>query len=555
MANDFNATMDPKMDIMSLVKASEDAKAAGSGATMAAQVEAPAEEPKKKLSPLELAKLEKESGNTGMVVNTADLKGPDNGPTKMSKAQDEGMQHSEEYVSEQDKMIEAAKSVTVTRKPKDVVEMVELMDGLETLTQGGQLTESQKRMITVGNSTTKSYSDELPDLDSEGKPIPKEEVKKENPEEEAQKKEIVQILIDKTGFGHDQLFSPDELEKISMASEIRLVEVEEAELKTANVKMSPISFVDAAKEYQLAGAKTPVSFPASHFKAQMAGLSFGEMGDIAVNPENMSTDLLHKKLSVIYNKMKNASVEFADFEDFLKHFAYTDIELAVFGIAVSTLPEAEQVPLNCHNPECKKTFYHSFSPRSLIKFDKMDKGFLEEIKKVVDCPESEAKEFFENSLVNRRKRIRLPESGFVLEIGMASAYEWLYDIMDNMLGDKFRNEHPDDLNGLIGMNVSMIAMVRKVFVPNAEGGYDEYNKCEDIINALYYIKPHEIKLLTSILNKFLTTFMVSFELRDIECPHCHQHTDVVPVDLNDLLFFKFQRQLSSSVNIDNISLW
>jgi 4-hydroxy-3-methylbut-2-en-1-yl diphosphate synthase IspG/GcpE len=75
-----------------------------------------------------------------------------------------------------------------------------------------------------------------------------------------------------------------------------------------------------------------------------------------------------------------------------------------------------------------------------------------------------------------------------------------------------------------------------------------------MIHALYHIKPEEVAIVSSILQKYTDSYSVSFELQDIVCPHCGRKTKRIPLDINYLVFLKYQRLMSTELNIDNISV-
>lgn len=518
---------DTGMDITSLLKASK-------------------EEPKEeKKTPLQLAKEAKEKGSLGLVVNNEDLKKANEQKQLVkNKSEDDAMSEIDTYTAEMDKMIDAAKNVKIANAPKKPEDMVRIMDTLDSISKGEELSEENKGVFV---EKTEEDTNEVT-----------EESSVENNEEETidpEKQKIVNILIDKTGLGGNFEFSEEEKDKIFSATEIRVKEVEEVDLASITVKKAEKSFIDSVNEFQISSSKVPVVFPASRFRAYMTGLSYGEMGDIALNSENITFDQIQKKLTVIYNKMVNPSIgKFEDYEDFLRKFAYVDIDLAVYGLVVATFPEVDDIPLTCNAPKCKKAFNHKFSPRTLIRFEKSDDKFLQAMQDVINCKESDFDKLVEESPTRTHKRYKLPNSGFIIEVGIASSYDYLYTIVDNMLGDKFTEEHPDDVNGILQLNSALLGLVRTVYVPDGNGSYVKYDKFEDMIQALYMIKPDEISILSSILQKYTDSYNVNFELRDIVCPHCGAKTKAIPLDINYLVFLKYQRLMSTELNISNISV-
>ena len=175
-----------------------------------------------------------------------------------------------------------------------------------------------------------------------------------------QKETLVHILIDKTGLGQNIEFDPDEKEKLAESTLIHLVEVEDKELKMVEFqKPDPnVPFMKAVQAYQLSVSKVPMTFPASGFKAEMTGLTFGEFADIALDPGDNSSDYIdydkmRRRMYVVYTHMVNVSIgDFKSFEEFLSKFAYADMQLAIYGLVIATQPEMDELQFNCKQNGC-----------------------------------------------------------------------------------------------------------------------------------------------------------------------------------------------------------
>lgn len=556
------AGRDETMDIMSLLKSHDSAPETS--------------EPPKKKSAIELAKEQKERNQKGLVVNTQELIDKNTKKPVANKTEKDAMDEIETYKQEQESMIEAAGKVVMTGAPKTALEMASMMDSLENVAKTGSVeSDPTKDANPERFKETKIEDSKLLRLKTEEElensstdkalleGVDPSELKSTTPEEDAKKAEeeekklIATVLIDKTNLGGEFAFTEEERDKLFMSTEIHLKEIENIELSTLKVRKADKSFVEAASEYQFSSSQTMMTFPASRFRAEMAGLTYGEMGDISLNTldnDNISFEQVRKKLTVIYNKMRNPSCgKFESFDDFLKKFAYVDLDLAVFGLVVSSFPEVDDIPMNCQNPKCKKSFNHRFSPRSLLRLDKCSRKFLDDMKLIVESDNASLPSLIETSPTQNYKMIRLPMSKFIIKLGIASAYDYLYTIVDNTLGNKFEEEHPDDVNGILQINSVLLSLIRSVLVPEGDE-YVEYDQFEDMIHALYSIKPEEIKILSTILQKYNNTYAVPFELIDITCPHCGTKTKSIPIDINYLVFLKYQRLMSEELNIDNISL-
>lgn len=508
------------------------------------------EEPIKEKTPLERMKEEKEKNGSGLVVDTAELVNEDDKKIKASKMEDDAINEIKDYMSEQDKLINAAQTVEFKNAPKNAIDMVRAMNELEDIANNESSNDSE--MLQPKNTENSSETNTSAVI---GNKVNESETTSDTTDISDEKRNIVNILIDKTGLGGEFKFTEEEHEKIVNATQIRLTEVEEIDLATITVKKPEKSFLEEVDEYQLSSSRVPVVFPVSRFKASMTGLSYGEMGDISLDNENITAEQIRKKLTVIYNKMANPSIgKFKSFEEFLHNFSYADIDLAVYGLVVATFPEISEIQMSCNNPKCKQSYNHKFSPRTLIKFEKCDERFLTAIKDVVECGIKDVNKLAESSPVKTYKRIKLPYSGFIVEIGFASAYEYLYTIIDNVIGDTFKDNHPDDVNGILQLNTTLLSLVRSVYIPDKKGSYVKYDEFEDMINALYMIKPEEISTLASILQQYTDSYRTVFELTDIVCPHCGSKTESLPIDINYLVFLRYQRLMSTEIKVKNVTV-
>ena len=132
--------------------------------------------------------------------------------------------------------------------------------------------------------------------------------------EGAEKDRVVHILIDKTGLGGDINFTEEEKDKLATSDLIHLVEVENKDLENISFKKPEpgMSFLSAVNTYQLSVSKVPMTFPASGFKAEMTGLSFGEYSDIALDPGDNSSDFvdydkMRRRMYVVYTRITDCN--------------------------------------------------------------------------------------------------------------------------------------------------------------------------------------------------------------------------------------------------------
>lgn len=527
-------------------------------------------EKKKELSPLEQMKASKENNNSGMEISNEALKEKE---LRNPIMDDQRLSEFEERELELDESINKRKAIVVIKEPTNSFEYMNLMMELDSVVLHDDGTATIEYKDKHGNPMTPQYirlredGDEAFDLGKDKKAMAERAKMKdvsappENndsgaiagdaPDDELNK--TVQVLIDKTGLGTDFIFNDEEKKKLTEAPEIQIREIEFVDIESIISKKSEKSFQESISAYQLSNSKTTICFPASGFRAQMKGLTYGEMGDISLSMDSVTFDQYRKRLSIIYNKMVNSNIgPFKSFEDFLKGFAYVDIPMALYGLYISTQSEIQTIQLRCGNEECGKSFNWEFSTRSVIRLEKCSKQFLEKMKEIATSPASEYDKIREKSAVMNSKYVKLPYSGFIVEMGIISAYEFLYNFIPVLDEKTFKDAFGEDLNEIYMNNVLLLTTVKSVRVPNDDGTYSVAEGYKDILDAIYRINPEEIKLLAAITNKLTTEYQSYFSFGDVTCPHCGNVTHDLDLTMDDLVFQTYQRLLSTEINVQNM---
>lgn len=374
--------------------------------------------------------------------------------------------------------------------------------------------------------------------------------------EEDTKSKTINLIIDKTGLGTDFILSEDERKKMAEANEIRLTQVEVLDIASITTeKPERDSFTGKINTYQLSGSKTTISFPASGFKADMTGLTYGEIADISLSMDAVNVDKYYKRLAIIYNKMKNISNgPFDSFEDFLKNFAYTDISLAVYGLFVATFPEVQTISLRCGRNSCNKTFDWDYATRSILRLDKSDEVLLDKMAQIASADPNEYEDIYKKAAVRNSKFIKLPYSGYIVELGIASAYEFLYNFIPVIDDETFKQAFGNDINDVYKNNMLLLTTVLSVRIPKNDNP-NSYILCEgykDIVDAIYSISPEEIKIIATMSNKIQTQYQVNYSFGDVKCPHCGNVTKDLDLTIDDLVFQTYQRLISTEIDLTNI---
>lgn len=444
-------------------------------------------------------------------------------------------------LNDMDETIEKLKYIGKIKKPENKIQMAELMSHLDDI----DLEELKEKASREGVGPIEVT--DTPVIN----PVVTEQTDDEPSFEERNSR--IDIIIDKTGFGKDVIFTEEERAKITSAEEIRVVEVEEVKLETAKVKKAGKSFLDTIAEYKSIGIRTPMTFPCSRFRAEISGLTYGEYGDLALSTTKNDFDTTNKILSLIYNKMHNASIgNFESYEDFLHKFAWVDVPLAKLALYISTNPENDTIGLHCNVPECNKDFPHPFSTRSLVRIERMSDSALEWMEKAASASHKEALEMFESAPHRMDKRIKLKNSGWLVNIGYISCYQYLHNVINNTIDEVFRENHPDDINGILQFYGIFMENITSISIPDGEGGYIEFDEFNDIIEALYHLDPVDFDIIKTLVYEYSQTYDYEFGVTNIRCPHCGNITEYVSVDLDRLVFLSYQRRLTTNVKLKNV---
>ena len=562
--NIFEGVKDDSLPLEELLKKSEEKKSDDK------KEEVTKEE--KPLSPLEQLKREKEKKVTGMVVSNKELEeGMNKAPSADMVHTDERQEEWQKAIDEQDEILKQRNAVTLVHQPKDQGEYIKMMDEIASV-KFDENGNAHFEYIDYNGEYTDPYFVRIKkegDLDFDVAELNKvnpygiEGLNKNNEEntdgteetstEPSKKDKIVQVLIDKTGFGADFAFTDEEKKKIQEADVIRINEVKTIDIASLKEKRSKKSFQDVIKEYNVKGSKSTICFPASGFRASMKGLTYGEYADVSLSMDNVTFDQYMKRLSIIYNKMTNISTgAFKDFEDFLHHFAYTDIYLAVYAMFVATEQENQSILLKCGNAECNRTFDWSYQTRSLLRLEDCAETFLDKMQEIATADAMDYDKIRDNAAVNTSHTIVLPDSGFIVDMGVASAYDFVYNFIPLLNEDTFKDAFGDDLNEIYMNNIILLTSVRAVHIPDGEGGYVECTGYKDILDAIYNVTPREIQILSAYTVKIQNQYEVSFAFKNVVCPHCGRKTESIAVSVDELVFQTYQQLMNTSVDLENM---
>lgn len=347
------------------------------------------------------------------------------------------------------------------------------------------------------------------------------------------------VVIDKTGMGSVINFTDEERQKLEKVKKIKLEEVETVELKQIKTKRAKkgrakkiISKVNQTRH-------TPVVLPISGFTATVSGCSTYELLTL-ITDEGNPVDLQRSKWSLIYSKIEETSIGKLSFDEFLNNVAQMEYDTLVFGILCASYPEKDKFPLRC--PKCGTQFEHEYDIRSLLRAEQMSEKLMDTVAHVVDSSvrEEDAKKCHEESLLNQDLVIKLPESGYIFNLGVQTAHDFIENSVDAI--DRLEQKYQQ--SAIIG------SAVRRIFIEDPEDGeYFEIDDTEDIIETIYSLQNTDLVILGKKIGELVEGMTFEFGLMNIDCTNnkCRQHTNSIPIEIETILFHKYRQVMNTNI--------
>ena len=509
------------------------------------------------LTPLERLRKQREEEKLGLQVENKDLK--NEGELKNFAMNDDRMEEMEKRVDEFDDIQKKREAVALTKPITDELDQIKAVSEIDSVqfdAEGNAIVPEGAEFIRpkaededifgrkAGEEAVSETKEEKEPGELEGIEIPEEN------------KKIAQVLIDKTGLGNNWQFTPEEKAKIEEAEVIKLNSVKTIDISTILSKKSNKTFHEVIGAQDTSGVRTKMALPASGYQADFKGLSFGEYQDVALavdydNNDFGTFDQNYRRLSIIYNKMTNISCgSFNSFEDFLKNTAYSDIDLCLYALMISTEPETSEIELKCQ--KCGNNYNHKYSPRSLIQFKYSGFKFMDRWKKIVTAAPSEYEKLHENSMVEKSVFVELPNTKFICEVGIASAYEFLYTFIPITDPERFDDEFGADENGTYKGLVNLLLYIRSIRIPDEEGNYYVCEGYKDIMNAVYSLPMQDLQIVIAYSNNFIDDHAALFGFTNCKCTHCGEVRELIPANPSTLVFQSFLHSMNTNVDANNL---
>lgn len=352
--------------------------------------------------------------------------------------------------------------------------------------------------------------------------------------------EEAKVIIDKTGIGGIINFTPEEREKLEYAKKIKVEEIEEVNLKTLKVK-KPKKNVDKILKSKNNHLSTPIVLISSGYTAVMRGASVYEITELAIDTNDPMQDAI-TKWTMLYDKIESTSLGKMTFNEFLRNTAASDYNMLVYGVLAATYPNADKFPLNCKKDKCKTEFLHEYDIRSLIRVEQFTEKQKEMFMRIADAShiEEEAIAVHNESPVMNKKAIKLPMSGYIINLHVTSAYDLIYNSFKALNTAKEKDKK-------FNTAAVIATAVHSFLIEDEDGAYDEFTNSMDICKIIYSLDSVDMKILDAQSEEINKDTNVSFGFIDVRCPQCGTVTPILEIDVESVLFYNQHREMTTNV--------
>lgn len=451
----------------------------------------------------------------GLVIDKSKPKEEKPNPLDFTKMDPDAKDHVMEYISDMDK---------------------EIAENEEDL--GEYMKEFYKKKEEKEKELNGDFDDDV-DEDDEDDEDDDMVDKDTDPKEFMNKYNEAIVVIDKTGMGSVINFTDAEREKLEKVKKIKIEEVETVELKQIKTKRAKKGRAKKIINKVNQTRHTPVVLPISGFTATVSGCSTYELLTLITDDGN-PVELQRSKWSLIYSKIVDTSIGKMSFDEFLNNVAQMEYDVLVYGILCASYPEKDKFPLRC--PKCGTQFEHEYDIRTLLRAENMSEKLMETVAHVVDCSvrEEDAKECHEESLLNQDLVIKLPESGYIFNLGVQTAHDFIENSVDAI----------DRLDQKYSQSAIIGSAVRRIFIEDPEDGeYFEIDDTEDIIETIYSLQNTDLVVLGKKIGELVDGMSFEFGLMNVDCTNnkCRQHTNAVPIEIDTILFHKYRQVMNTNI--------
>ena len=255
------------------------------------------------------------------------------------------------------------------------------------------------------------------------------------------------------------------------------------------------------------------------------------------NEDPTSVSSMTKKYRCLYDHI--ASPKPSTFEAWCKSTPLTDIDHYFFGLYIAAFKGANFVPVDCQNKACKETYLTDDIPfMDMVKFETDDDK--KKFNKIYQSEEtlSNAGGLYTSELIPLSDRVAIEFRDFSLYSALELAG------LDADFRSKHQNilyfvPHIDALYIINQEEGTLTPIGFKVFPDSpTKTAKSRILKYESVLNTLSADEFNIIRSYIASLGDH--TIKMSYQYPQFECPKCHQKTEVIPMQAENMVFTRYQ---------------
>ena len=360
--------------------------------------------------------------------------------------------------------------------------------------------------------------------------------------EEHKNSNVAEIIIDKSKASVDDLaLTEEEHEKLEKVKRLRLILVEDTELKNITIERpSEEHKADYLRYIEGSLSKYQVPLVMLGDFVTFKGAQIIQLVS-AINYEDITIDeQINQKATLIYDKLQSGSIlhkydergrNTMTYNQFCNIFPYQDLDIAMYGILCASSMEETSTSLTCES--CQHTWDHKYNIKSLLKMDHLSEDYKT---RTGDIISNKSNDIMLNKLYNERKKARRYKSPFTGNI-----YDVSYPTVARAVDILKRIDQKDAVMAYVS---AICLYISRILV---------YNKDKD---SYIPIEAEEVDLMidtaSNLTNEDMT--MIANQIRsdlfyearfalDAECPSCHRKAHI-PLNVENLIFLKAQDSMA-----------
>ena len=355
-----------------------------------------------------------------------------------------------------------------------------------------------------------------------------EEYAKKNPD-------IGIIRMDKTDTAVEDLkLTPEEHEKLVPTKAIKLVLVEDADLKNIEIEnVATDHKVDYIRNLEGSLSKYSVPIPIYGDFMSFRGAQLIQIANLESRDDDRLEDDLNRKASLIYNKLIGGTLikKFDDngksimsYQEFTNKFSYMDVDMAIFGILCASNPEEGSTTLTCQ--KCNHTFEHKYNFKRLMTTDGLSDEIKQRYEDILENRTNSSALKILHDKTNKARRYKSPFTNNIYDIAVPSVARMI---------DVFKRINQED--SVMVHNSIFASFINSMYIYNsANGKYLQIkdNEVDLMLDTISDIPQDDITMLQKQIAtmSYAPRFAISGN-----CPSCNTHYDI-SVNVDTLLFFK-----------------